>query len=225
MNLLLTQGPPTFGDATAPFEGKRSDKPFRLNKFISMSDRSVQLALALNSQRNVFKAFLVARVGSEADADDILQNGLFKALQRGRELQDDTKLTAWFYRLLRNAIIDFYRVRGASRRRDDVLGATMDALSEDIAEPPPSWSAQLCACLASVAATLKPQYAELIRRVDLEGDSVQSAAKALGFTANHASVTLHRARRDLREKLQAFCGACADSSCLDCECEPVKEKR
>lgn len=190
-----------------------------------MRSRSDQLAIALNAQRNAFKAFLVARVGSEAEAEDILQNGLLKALQQAHELKDDTKLIAWFYRLLRNAIVDFYRARDANRRRDDVLGKTVKALGENVEAAPPGWTAQLCACLGGVATTLKPQPAELIRRVDLDGESVQSAANAMGITANNASVMLHRARRDLREKLQAFCGACADGACLDCECEPVKEKR
>jgi hypothetical protein len=37
------------------------------------------------------------------------------------------------------------------------------------------------------------------------------------MTANNASVTLHRARAELRAKLMDFCGDC---ECLDnCECE------
>lgn len=179
------------------------------------------LTLALNEQRTAFKAFLVARVGSEFDAEDILQNGLIKAIQRAGELQDDAKLTAWFYQLLRNAIIDHYRNKAAVRRRDDVLETSLVALEEDIAGAPPGWETQLCGCLDSVVDTLKPQQAELLRRVDLNGESVQAAAKALGLTANNASVTLHRARRDLRVKLQAFCGACADGACLDCDCATV----
>ena len=89
----------------------------------------------------------------------------------------------------------------------------------------PGWEAQLCTCLGSVVDTLKPTHAELLRRVDLNGEPVQSAAKALKITPNSASVTLHRARKDLREKLRAFCGACADGACLDCDCAPVPEKR
>ena len=53
---------------------------------------------------------------------------------------------------------------------------------------------------------------------------MQAAAKALGLTANNASVTLHCARRDLRMKLRAFCGACADGACLVCHCALVPEK-
>lgn len=197
----------------------------QLNMNSKANSRSSQIALALNRQRTAFKAFLTVRVGSEAEAEDILQNGLLKALQHGGELQDDSKLTAWFYRLLRNAIIDYYRTRAASRRRKDVLGATLAALGEDSVAAPAGWETQLCACLGRVVDTLKPQQAELLRRVDLDGESVQATAKALGITPNNASVTLLRARQDLRKKLQAFCGACADGACLDCGCEPVKDKR
>jgi len=190
-----------------------------------MARRSDQLAVELNTQRNAFKAFLVARVGSEGEAEDILQNGLLKALQRAGELDDDAKLTAWFYQLLRNAVIDHYRARGSARRKHDALGEMISTLGEDIAAAPKGWETQLCGCLGSVASSLKPQYAELLRRVDLEGESVQAAAKALGISANNASVVLHRARKELRVKLQAFCGACAEGACLDCDCVPISEKK
>lgn len=188
-----------------------------------MSRRAGQIAQALNAQREAFRAFLVARVGSAAEADDILQNNLLKALQRSGDLQDDAKLTAWFYQMLRNAVIDHYRSRAAGRRRDNTLGTTLAALGEDIA--PPDWEAQLCGCLGSVVDTLKPAHAELLRRVELNGESVQDAARALKITPNSASVTLHRARKELRDKLRAFCGACADGACLDCDCAPAPEKK
>jgi RNA polymerase sigma-70 factor (ECF subfamily) len=183
-----------------------------------MAFRADQLATQLNAHRSAFKAFLAARVGSEAEADDILQNGLLKALQRAGELQDDAKLTAWFYQLLRNAVVDHYRARGSIRRRHEALGETLAALGEDIAAAPKGWEPQLCACLGGVVDTLKPQHAELLRRVDLNGESVQDAARAMKMTANNASVTLHRARKDLRARLETFCGDCSDAACLDCDC-------
>lgn len=190
-----------------------------------MSARADTLARELNTQRDAFKAFLTARVGSAAEAEDILQNGLLKAVQRAGELQDDAKLTAWFYQLLRNAIVDHYRSRGARRRRDEALGTLVASLGEDVAPAPRSWEAQLCRCLGSVVDTLKPPHAELLRRVDLDGEPVQAAAKALRMTPNNASVTLHRARRELRTRLKAFCGACAEGACLDCNCAPVPERK
>lgn len=187
-----------------------------------MSSRANRLALELNAQRDAFRAFLVARVGSEAEAEDILQNGLLKAVQRAGELQDDAKLTAWFYRLLRNALVDHYRTRSAGRRRDEAVATLVESLGEDVV--PADWDAQLCTCLGSVVDTLKPPQAELLRRVDLNGESVQVAARALKLTPNHASVALHRARKELRARLEVFCGACAEGACLDCNCAPVPEK-
>ena len=190
-----------------------------------MTARADRLARELNAQRDAFKAFLTARVGSAAEAEDILQNGLLKAVQRAGELQDDTKLTAWFYQLLRHVIVDYYRTRVACRRRDDALGTLVASLGEDVAPAPKSWEAQLCGCLGSVVDTLKPPHAELLRQVDLNGESVQAAARALKMTPNNASVTLHRARKELRSRLEAFCGACAEGACLDCDCAPVPKKK
>jgi len=172
---------------------------------------------ALNAQRTAFKAFVASRVGPIADAEDILQNSLAKAVRSADTLHDPGKARAWFYQLLRNAIIDHHRSRSAMARRDDSLGELMIALQETSA-PPAAWEPQLCACLDGVVDTLKPQSAELLRRVDLNEESVQDAAHALRLTPNHASVILHRARKDLRARLETFCGDCATAACLDCDC-------
>lgn len=181
------------------------------------------ITLALNSERENFRRFLVARVG-EADADDILQNGLIKALQRGAAIEEEGKLSAWFYRVLRNAITDHYREAGSTRRRHEKLATTRAALEEDRVAAP-EWERQLCRCLNGVAATMKPRQAVLIQRVDLGGESVAAVARDLGITANSASVTLHRARQELRTRLEKFCGACASGACLDCDCEPEPPRR
>lgn len=166
----------------------------------------------LLAHRNVFKAFLAARVGNAADAEDLLQNGLVKALSRADEVKDGEKAVAWFYQILRNVIIDHVRSRKAAAKRDDQWAADAATLTED-AEA----ERQICGCFERLLPTLKPAHAELIRRVELQGEPVARAAAALGMTANHASVTLHRARGELRAKLLTFC---ADCRCLTvCECD------
>lgn len=183
-----------------------------------MASRAARVAQELNTQRDAFKAFLTARVGSEAEAEDLLQNGLMRAFRHANELSAEEKSVPWFYGLLRNSVVDHYRGKAARRRRDDALGDTLTALQEDVANPPQDWEQQICSCIGGIIATLPPKQAELLRRVDLEGESVQAVAKSLGVTPNNASVTLHRARQKLRENLEAFCGACADGACLDCNC-------
>jgi RNA polymerase sigma-70 factor (ECF subfamily) len=67
--------------------------------------------------------------------------------------------------------------------------------------------------------TLKPNYADLIRRIDLAGESLPSVAKELRVTTNNLTVRLHRARQALRESLEQACGICSKHGCLNCTCE------
>lgn len=185
----------------------------------SSAKSSAALATALLAHRHAFRAFILARVGNEADADDLLQNGLIKALQRADELKDAVKSVAWFYQILRNTIIDHGRSRNAARRREDSWAT--DATS--IATNDHEGATQVCRCFEGLLPTLKPTHAALLRRVELDGEAVAAAANALGLTANNASVTLHRARAELRKQLIAFCGSCAATGCLDCECSPKSD--
>lgn len=174
---------------------------------------SDQLAESLVAQRAAFKAFLVTRVGNAADAEDILQTSLIKALQRAGELRDDTKLTAWFYQLLRHALIDHARSRESATVREHAWATDASALAPSAAD-----ERALCRCFEPLIDLLKPKHSTLLRLVEFDGQSVSAAATALGLTVNNASVTLHRARAELRAKLETFCGDCAQSACLDCDC-------
>lgn len=168
---------------------------------------------ALLENRNRFRAFLVARLGSEAEADDLLQDSLVRALRQADELRDETKLVPWFFRLLRHTLIDHVRARQSTARREQAWSEQSAGDGRGSEE-----ERQVCACLAGILPALKPVPGELLRRVEFDGESVAGAAAALGLTANHASVLLHRARRELRTRLEAFCGDCTARACLDCDC-------
>jgi RNA polymerase sigma-70 factor (ECF subfamily) len=181
--------------------------------FSGMPASTSDITNQLLARRREFKSFIASRLGSEADAEDLLQSGLVKALRQTQELKDGEKAVPWFYQLLRNAIVDHVRSRGAAAKREAAWVADAVALGEDH-----ETERAICACFEKLLPLLKPSYAELLRRIELQGEPVAKAAEALGVTPNNASVTLHRARRELRAKLEALCGDC---SCLDdCTCEP-----
>jgi RNA polymerase sigma factor (sigma-70 family) len=182
--------------------------------FTSMSNSvsTDEVTSKLLAHREVFKAFLTSRVGNAADAEDLLQDGLVKALKRAGELKDGEKVVAWFYQLLRNAIIDHIRSRHAAAKRDDAWAGDATTLADDVEA-----NREICGCFEKLLPALKPAHAELLRRVELGGEAVSMAALDLGMTPNNASVTLHRARAELRTKLMDFCGNCR---CLDnCGCD------
>jgi RNA polymerase sigma-70 factor (ECF subfamily) len=91
--------------------------------------------------------------------------------------------------------------------------------SEPAAEPEPEDETTLCACFRELIPTLKPEYAELIEKMELaDGDPAQ-VAEQLGINRNNLKVRCHRARQALRERLEETCRVCAKHGCLDCTCQ------
>ena len=78
--------------------------------------------------------------------------------------------------------------------------------------------AEICRCFEALLPALRPEYAQILRRVDLEGLRPVDFAAEAGLSPNNTMVRLHRARRALRERLAASCRTCAEHGCLDCDC-------
>ena len=76
----------------------------------------------------------------------------------------------------------------------------------------------VCECATALLDTLTPEYAEALRRVELEGVSVKDFAREAKVTPNNASVRLFRAREALRRQVERSCGTCAEYGCVDCTC-------
>lgn len=179
-----------------------------------MSERRLEEIKLLVENHGRFRAFLAARVQNPADAEEILQTAFLKALQKRATIRDDESLVAWFYRLLRNAVIDYYRHRGAEGR--GLARAT--GLVDDIGELEPDVERAICRCMHDLLPTLKEDYATLLRRVDLGDASIAQVAAEWGTTSNSVRVKLHRARAAMRKQLERCCGACTEHGCLDCTC-------
>lgn len=162
-----------------------------------------------------FLAFLERRVGSREAAEDILQDAFVRSLDRAETVRDREAIIPWFYRLLRNAVVDHYRRTGAEER-----ALAYAAGIEDQSAPGPDEALrdEVCACVNTLVETLKPEYTAAIKRVDLDGVSVTEFAREAGITANNAGVRLHRAHDALRRQVAQSCGTCATHGCLDCHC-------
>jgi RNA polymerase sigma-70 factor (ECF subfamily) len=167
----------------------------------------------LLENRSRFLAFLERRVGSRDAAEEILQEAFVRGIAHERDLRDGESAVAWFYRVLRNAIVDHYRRADAERRGLAALGREPAAADAD-----QELTEAICACLHGVVDTLRPEYAQAIRRVELGGESVQAWARDAGITPGNAGVRLFRARQSLRRRIEESCGACAEHGCHQCEC-------
>ena len=181
---------------------------------------SAQLLAALLDNRLRFLAFVERRVGSRADAEEILQAAFARSVEAASAVRADEGATAWFYRVLRNAIVDHSRRRGAEHRALDRLARE---LPDDADQAPAEVRENICACVGALLQTLRPEQGDLLRKVDLQDRPVHLVAEDEGITAGSARVRLHRARQALRERVHATCGACAEHGCMDCTCRRPAE--
>lgn len=178
-------------------------------------DARVVAALVANHRR--FLAFVTRRVGNPEVAEEILQNAFVKTLEHDTGFDREEGVVQWVYRLLRNAIIDHARSQDVRRRglEKQQVEATMEQ------EGPAQDSTvknEICGCMAELLPGLRPEYATMVQKVDLEERSVQDVAQELGISPNNATVRLHRARQALKKQLERSCGTCATHGCLDCSC-------
>ena len=173
---------------------------------------AVIASLVENHQR--FLSFLTHRVNNPSEAEEILQAAFVRSVEKSDSIRDGETVVAWFYRLLRNAVIDYYRHRDADRRAlERVAGMTTE-----MEMPKADFEQAICQCVNDLLPTLNDEYSLLLRRVDLEGASIAEVAVERSMTANNARVKLHRARKTLRKQLELSCGSCAEHACLDCDC-------
>lgn len=175
------------------------------------SEASRRVFQNLSDKRASFFAFVRKRVDSAEKAEDLLQSAYVRAIEHLPELRDEGRAEAWFYQLLRNAIIDHYR-RTAAAARVLVEDAPLDRPVEPIRHP------NTCPCATRELGHLNKNYARALEGVEMDGMPVQIFASNEKIAPGTASVRLHRARKALASRLQTVCGSCAGPGCFDCTC-------
>jgi RNA polymerase sigma-70 factor (ECF subfamily) len=159
---------------------------------------------SLVAKRDEFLGFLVRKVGDRALAEDILQDA-FTRLDKLEQLRDPEAARAWFYRVLRNAVID-------RARREQTRARALHEL------PAPEVAQETCPCVSTLKDALKPSYRDALEQIELADMPIKDYAAQLGISANSAAVRVFRARNALRDEVEKTCGACADEGCSDCSC-------
>ena len=74
------------------------------------------------------RRYINARVGNQADAEDILQDVFLRVHQRLDSLRSEENLRAWIFRVAHNAVIDHLR-----RRRPETPADGVEPASHNVA--------------------------------------------------------------------------------------------
>jgi RNA polymerase sigma factor (sigma-70 family) len=178
------------------------------------TEPTAPVATLLENHR-AFLSYLERRVGDRALAEDILQDAFVKVVARPGQAPQDEAIVPWFYRTLRNAAIDRFRRRGAADHAHEAFARELEAHELPASET----ETEICACISRLARTLKPEYGDALRAIDVEGTPVKVFAEQRGLSASNAGVRVFRAREALKKRVMESCGTCAEHGCLNCTCD------
>jgi RNA polymerase sigma-70 factor (ECF subfamily) len=125
------------------------------------------------------RAFVGRRVADPHEAEDLVSEIVVKVHRHLDSLDDQERLTAWVFRIARNAIKDHDKMSG---RRREVLDEPGDGPSASAAD---EWVddqdavlAELAVCLRPLLAELPPDYRRALELTNL-GDLSQAEAAEL----------------------------------------------
>lgn len=180
---------------------------------MSTTRKKELLQKELFPHRDKLLSFIQSKVSDPELAEDILQDSMLKAIQGLPNLDNDDKILSWFYQIVRNRIIDYYRRSGTESKKMEEYAQEISSFYNTEEEK------TVCQCFRGILDELKPEYSVLIKQMELGDELPEMVADRLNITRNNLKVRRYRARQKLQEKLEVTCGKCAAKGCIECECE------
>ena len=177
---------------------------------------------ALTENYRAFLKFLARRLGDQSTAEDVLHSFCLRVARKSSGIKDSNSVVAWLYSVLRSVLVDHYRSEAVRQRGEAGYAQEQVLLGDDRVDL--ELEEAVCNCFRSLLPTLRPDYAEIIRRVDLSGEPRDKVAADIAITPTNARVRLHRARRALREAVIAFCGSCCELGFRDCDWQRAHDR-
>ncbi|WP_157215100.1 RNA polymerase sigma factor [Flavisphingomonas formosensis] len=140
------------------------------------------------------RRFAHGLAGSGADADDLVQQAIERALRARDQWQPGTRLDSWLYRIVRNAWIDTARARG----RQAKVMLPEEAGAQAGYDPRPAVEARMdLAAVTKAMDQLPDEQREVLLLVLIEGFGYREAAEILEIPAGTLASRLARGRTAL----------------------------
>ncbi len=178
-----------------------------------------ELTSILAQSHDGFLRYLQCRLHNRDEAEDVLQDFYLRVVTKARQIRGTESVLPWLRSVLKSTLVDYFRRRSAERKAQQEIVMDLLTTTETQELTPPATQEQLfdrtaCNCFYKLLPALKTEYAEVLRRVDLAGDSRHETAFALSITAGNVRVRLHRARKALKRSLQLSCHECQSRGCF-----------
>ena len=150
------------------------------------------------------KRYVAAMTRDEWAAEDIVQETFLKVQTKLDSLRDKSKIKSWMYSIARNQSLDHLRKVSALKegrsRSVDQVGGVEPALAQVQLE-----RQEMSRCVRDKIDLLPDSKREVIILFDIMGLNHREVAEILGLENGAVRVRLHRARKAMKEILDADC--------------------
>jgi len=136
-------------------------------------------------------------VYNRADAEDLVQDCVETALAKRAMLKDPERLRGWLFAILNNLFLTRLR---AQARRGPAL--PIDDFADSLAASVPAADRDTARDLARAMGRLSAEHRQILLLINVEGQSYQEAADALGVPIGTVMSRLARARQRLRALIE-----------------------
>ncbi len=148
------------------------------------------------------RRFILRRVASPEDAEDLLQETFIKIHGKLDTLQDNERLSAWIYQIARNTITDHYRrqraVESLPEGGIEDLMVEQGEIGNDMEQIVGGW-------LRPMVEELPERYRQALWLTEFEGLTQREMAEQLDLSYSGAKSRVQRGRSMLKQQLVDCC--------------------
>ena len=158
--------------------------------------------LVLAYQHRVFSIAL-RMLGDRGDAEEVAQEVFLRVYRSVREFRGEAKLSTWLYAITARLCLN--RLKSPTRRARRVDEATLGRVANGHPNPGATLEAgEMRAALHRAIADLDEERRIVVVLRDLHGLAYEEIAAALELPLGTVRSRLHRARMELKERLERF---------------------
>ncbi|MFZ6012502.1 MAG: sigma-70 family RNA polymerase sigma factor, partial [Bacteroidota bacterium] len=139
-------------------------------------------------------SFVHRKTKDKATAEDIVQDVFVKVHTRAGQLKEAEKISAWIYQITRNAVVDHFRS----------VSRTVAPVNVRWEEDQQDFNDCVATCLTKLMTTLPEKYRIPLELTEIQNLSQYELAERLNITYAGARSRVQRARKMLRDKLDAL---------------------
>jgi RNA polymerase sigma-70 factor (ECF subfamily) len=171
--------------------------------FDAVPDSRASFQEALLEQASVLRRQAERLVRDRADASDLVQDTLERALRCADSFQAGTNLRAWLLTIMTRLFVDRCRRQARGGRVD---GIDLDALAAPVPDAAPRWADVTQTQLRQAFEQLDPTFREPYRLFAVERLPYQAIASRLSIPVATVGTRILRTRQRLRDLLEQQIG-------------------